>query len=417
VNKFALSFIIAGLVSSPGLAEEVRPALTWQDCIALAARGNPTLLASLSELEASRATYKGSYNGVLPNASLAHTYTDASGATSETQRWGASGTARLDLFNVAAWANIQSASAELRQTQANLRLTSATSLLNLYQSFNNLLYAQEAIRVNTAISDTWKTNADMVNLRYQSGRESKGNTLNTRAQALQAAAELEQSFRDLRVAQQALGQMIGVETFNVLVVTGTWSASPIPTPRPDMDAIATKVPQVQIQQATVERAQVAIKSARSSLWPTLSAAYTRGLRGATEFPQDPYWSFTGSLNYPLFAGGLTATYYASQAAEAAYEQAKQTLRATRWEAIGNLESAWSSFAAAHDQIGVQRAFLDAARQRKEESDVRYQNGLMSFEDWIRVVVDYANFQISFLQSEQRLILAEAQWRFASGEQL
>jgi outer membrane protein TolC len=411
------TFSAVACMLAPVRAEELPNALTWRDCVALAARSNPSLLASLSATEASRAAYKGSYNAVLPSVSFSHSYSDSSRASSETERWAADGTARLDLINTAAWASIQSASAGLRQARANLRLTSAQSLLDLYRTFNNLLYAQEAIQVNTTIRDTWKTNAAMVNLRYQSGRESRGNTLNTQAQSLQADAALEQSHRDLRVAQQALSQVIGQETFSVLTVTGTWSAAPVPMPRPDMDGLLTQTPQVQVQQAALEQTEAAIKTARSALWPTLSAGYTRGLRGATEFPQNPYWTFTGTLNYPLFGGGLTSTYYASKAAEAAHERARQDLRAARLETRGTLESAWAAFAQAHDQIIVQRAFLNATRQRKEESDVRYQNGLMSFDDWIRVVVDYVNSQTGFLRSEQNLILAEAQWRFAIGEQL
>ena len=89
----------------------------------------------------------------------------------------------------------------------------------------------------------------------------------------------------------------------------------------------------------------------------------------------------------------------------------------RNQTLTNLESAWSAYAQAQDQIRVQRAFLEADKQRKAEYDVLYQSGLLSFQEWILVVEEYVNFQTSFLRSEQNLILAEAQWRFATGEQL
>jgi hypothetical protein len=66
---------------------------------------------------------------------------------------------------------------------------------------------------------------------------------------------------------------------------------------------------------------------------------------------------------------------------------------------------------------VQRAFLDSAIQRKEESDVMYQSGLMTFQDWQLIMNDYVNFQKSYLSAEQNLIAAEGQWRFAIGQQL
>ena len=74
-------------------------------------------------------------------------------------------------------------------------------------------------------------------------------------------------------------------------------------------------------------------------------------------------------------------------------------------------------AQAQDQVKVQRAFLDAATQRKGESDIRYQSGLMTFQDWEVIMNDYVNSERGFLTAEQNVILAEAQWRFASGGQL
>ena len=70
-----------------------------------------------------------------------------------------------------------------------------------------------------------------------------------------------------------------------------------------------------------------------------------------------------------------------------------------------------------DQVRGQQAFLEAARQRRAESDVRYRSGLMTYEEWQLVVIDLVNFEKSFLRSEQNLLLAEAQWRFAAGQQL
>ena len=102
--------------------------LTWQDCIRLAARNNPDLIASLRAMEASRAQYNGSFSGILPKVTLSNTYTDssASGST-ESKVWGAQGTASLDLVDLGQWANIQAASASLKQSQANLEVSSTNT--------------------------------------------------------------------------------------------------------------------------------------------------------------------------------------------------------------------------------------------------------------------------------------------------
>ena len=65
------------ILRSPAAADVQTP-LTWQDCVRLAAAKNPQLLSAIRAQEASRAQYKGSYNGIFPHLSLSNSYTDSS---------------------------------------------------------------------------------------------------------------------------------------------------------------------------------------------------------------------------------------------------------------------------------------------------------------------------------------------------
>jgi outer membrane protein TolC len=420
---------MAALASYAQSADAPPSTLTWADCVTQASRSNPDLRSALEAMEASRSQYKGSFNGILPQLNLSNSYTDTSSThdgflatgiagtvTTESKSWQAQASANLDLIDFGQWAAIRSFAAASRQAQANFEVASTNVLLNLYKAFTATLYSQEAIRVDTDIRDTWKSNAQMIALRYDSGAESKGNKMNTQASLLQAEAGLMQAKRDLETAQQQLGQVMGMDEFSALSVTGTWSAPAAP-PEPNFDALLAKIPQIRAQQAVVDQARAAVKSAHSTLWPTLAVNYSKGVEGRSEFPTNPFWVFSGVVNYPLFGGGPTFTYYASQAAQHSYEKAELDLRSLHNQTLSTLRSAWSSYAQAQDQVQVQGAFLAAAKQRKDESDINYQSGLMTFANWIIVINDYVNFQTSFLRAEQNLILAEAQWRFASGQQL
>jgi outer membrane protein TolC len=240
--------------------------------------------------------------------------------------------------------------------------------------------------------------------------------MNTQAQLLQAEANLTQAGRDQRIAQQSLGQVLGQDQFQAFAVTGTWTTGEIP-PNPNLDTLTSAHPSVRSQEAVVSQAQAGLRSSQSTLFPTVALNYSKGLQDTSEFPSNPYWAFTGTLNYPLFGGGLTQTYYAVNAARSSLAKAEEDLASIRHQTRSNLESAWNGLAQAEDQIKVQRAFLDAAWQRKQEYDVLYQSGLQTFEEWVLIVQDYVNSQINFLRAEQNLILAEAQWRFAAGELL
>ena len=367
---------------------------------------------------------------VLPNLNLTNSYTKTSNArstvltdgstgivTSQSKIWQAQGTASLDVINPAAWAAIGISKAQWNQSAANRQVTASNVLLTLYKAFASTLYAQEEQSVATAIQSIWKTDSEMITLRYDSGRESKGNKMRTDAEFLQSETDLRQASRDLRVAQQNLSQVLGEDQFQALAVTGTWTMGSLPPIPPAIENLIHREPRVAAQQAIVQQNRASLLSARSSLFPTLSLNFTKGYQGTTEFPETPYWTFLGALNFPLFGRGLTSTYFASSAASAALGRAESELRSLQNQVRSDLESAWSGYVQAQEQVRVQAAFLGAARQRRKESDIRYQSGLMPYEQWQLVVVDLVNFEKSFLRSEQNLLLAEAQWRFAAGEQL
>lgn len=392
--------------------------LTWQDCLRLALRQNPDLISAAKASQASRAQYRNSFNAVLPRVSLSNSYTESDPAGGgDFKTWQLEGTAALDLININSWASIQSAGAAWQQSEANRQRTSSQVLLNLYRAFGNLLYAQEEYDVASHIRDLWTTNARMIRLRYESGRESKGNTLRTDAEVTQSDAALAQALRDRRIAQRQLAQALGQTDFSVLIVTGTWSLGAVPATSPVLDALVEQLPGVRAQAAVVSQSRAAVRAAESVFFPSLSLRYNRGTTGGHEFPQDPYWSWTGVVSLPLFSGGLTSAFYSTQAAERTYEKSQEDLRSVRNQARTDLETAWSGLEQARDQVRVQEAFLVASTQRKQESDIMYQSGLMSFQDWQTVTNDYVNSQRSILSAQQNVLLAEGQWRFASGEPL
>ena len=374
------------LAWAAGAAAQEQPApaskpLTWADCVALALRKNPDLASSFAAAEAQRAAYRGSFNGVMPSLTLSNGYSDSSSNLTG-NRWSAQATADMDLFNPAKLAGIRSASASLTQAEANRRLTSASVRFNLWQAFMQVLFAERSIEVNRRILQLRDNDARLVALRYDSGRESKGNMLRAKAQLQQAQADLNQAMRNLRADQTALDRQLGLDEFQRVEATGTLTALPPPAFPEDPSSWLARRPDVAVQQAVVEGARASLSSARSSLWPTLSGNYTRGRLGRDEFPSSGYsWIGGLTLSYPLFGGGPTSTYYAIKAADRSLERAQQDLRSVRDQAVTDLETSWASYAGAVDQVSVQEQLLEAARQRNDEADVRYASGLLTYDNW------------------------------------
>ena len=91
-----------------------------------------------------------------------------------------------------------------------------------------------------------------------------------------------------------------------------------------------------------------------------------------------------------------------------------TVRAVRDQAMAELETAWAAYAAAADQTRVQSALLAAARQRNDEADVRYNSGLLTYDNWEIIVTDRVNQERQTIQAQLTAATAQTVWENALG---
>lgn len=413
----AALFCALALLAPPVRAAEPSLALEWKDCVAAALRDNPDLAAARKALESSRASYYGSYNGLLPQLSLSNSYGDSKGSDGSS-RWGAQASLSMDLLNAGEVARIRSASAALASAEAGLAQAGANLLSSLRAAFGQLLYQQQSVEVSRVIRGLRERNASLVTLRYDSGRESKGNMLRAKAESLQAQADLSQDLRDLGVAQKALDRQLGRDGFDAVAATGTLELQQPPDYPRDARALLAKRPDVALQEASVRSAEAALAQSRSALWPSVSASYSRSRSGRDEFPASRYnWSFSGVLSIPVFGGGPTATWFSVSSAQKSLDKAAQNLRSARNQAVSEIESAWSAYTGALEQVSVQEALLEASRQRNDEADVRYASGLLSYDNWELIVTDRVSSERQALRARLNAWNALAAWEKALGRTL
>lgn len=407
----------AALLVFAALPLSAQTPVSWEEAESEALRRNPELAASLSARDARRHAARGSYNGLMPRVGLSNGLTDSKGATGES-RWSADGTVSVDLFDMGRVAAIRSAHAGLDRAKAQLWLDSAQVRLELRRAFLELLLAQENIAVSRRIAAMRHRGAELVALRYDSGRESRGNRLRASAQALQADVDLRQAERSLRVSGRALNRRIGYDELAVTLATGTLSAAPPPELPQETETLLSVRPELAVRQALIKSAEAGVGSARSALWPSLSARYSRTATGRTEFPNSRYgWTAGATLSLPLFGGGPTAAYHDIAGAQRELEGSKHELRAARGQALLEIESAWSDYARASDLERVQSALLEAARQRNEEADIRYASGLLSYDNWEIISSDRVGQERQALQARLNAAAAQAQWERALGRRL
>ena len=422
--------IVAGsvfLVASLGFSQtpNTTSPLTWSDCVFLSSQKNPDLMSSKHALETNKAAYYGSYNGFLPQINLSHSYSDSdsvagvssSVVTSGSANWQTKASASMNILNLSQIASFKSSQASLYQSEASLKETSSLLRFNLRKAFNQLLFVQKNIEVSSQIVKMRQDETQLVTLRYESGKESKGNMLTAKAQFLQANAELSQSIRDLRTAQRVLCQQLGLDDFVAINISSSALDTQEPPALPKDEKLLLKNrPDVSLQEAVVKSAEASLSQSKSSLWPSLSANYSKSSSGVNEF-SDFQSNWGAVLNYPLLAGGPTSTYFAISAAKSNLEKATQDLRSINYQAIVDIETAWSNFAGAVEQSKVQLALLEAARQRNDEANVRYDSGLMTYDSWEIIASDRISQERQAIQAQLNALIAESTWQKALGKQL
>ena len=391
--------------------------LSWEDCVALAAQKSPNLVSAQYAEKAGRASYLGSYNGLLPTLSLSNGYSSSNGSGGS-PGYSAGASASVNLFDMGKIAGIRSASANYSQSQASLRQTSANLRYSLRSAFAQAYIAEKNVDVARKILEIQQKNAEEVALKYQSGKEYKGNMLSAQALSLQSQASLAQTLRSVRTARRILDQQLGLDDFSEVAVTGTIVAQNPPDFPARMQDFVSARPDVAVQEAVVKSQKASVSSAQSTLWPSLSANYARSRSGPYEFPDPSYgWAAGATLSLPIFSGGPTSTYFAIKGAKNSLEKSLQDLRAVRDAAVVDLENTWAAYANAMDQLRVADANLEATRQRNAEAEVRYASGLISYDNWEVIVAEWVNAEQQAKIAQLNAVTAQAAWEKSLGKAL
>jgi outer membrane protein TolC len=396
--------------------------LTWADCVALAAKQNPSLASAEYAEKAGQYTYYSSYNGLLPTMALTNTYThnnNVGGVAVGAQGfYTAQAAISMNLFNMSSVASIRSAKASYNQSLASQRNASATLRANLLNAFANVYFNQVSLEMTRRIDVIQRKNAEEVTLRYDSGNEYKGNMMNAKAQALVQDINVAQAVRNLRASIKTLDQYLGIDEFSIVTVTGTLVAQTPPDLPSHLQDFLENRPDVALQEAVVQTAKASLASSQAPLYPNLSVNYSRFREGGSEFPNNEYlWSSGATLSWPIFGGGPASAYFNVKSAKSSLFNQQSALRAVRDAAIANLENAWASYANAVDQAVGEQAVLESYRQRNDEAEVRYASGLVSFDNWQVIVSQWVGAEQTSINNWQAAVTAQAAWEQALGKAL
>lgn len=383
--------------------------LGWNNVVAEAKSKNPALVKAAESLDQARWALKSSYSNFLPqvsaNAGATHSDADDRGY-SRSYSYGLSGS--LSLFTgFADAATVRSRSYDVRIAEENYARTLSDTLYSLRKSFVDLLWAQETVRLSQDILKQREQNYDMVQLKYESGREDKGSLMRIDADRIQARFDLEKAQRALSNASLALVKAIGRDDFSVITVTGTLVPGQVPG-SVDLRQLIAQTPEHLVAQYSIGKAEADITTAKSAFYPDLKLSAGTSRSGPQWAPETGQWNAGLTLSLPLFTGGRD--YYSLKTASSAKTVAQQTLRQMDEQLAVKLNSSYNSFVDAAGNVDVREKYLTASDVQARISTTKYINGLTSYQDWYTIENDYISSQKSLLNARHDAVLAEAQFK-------
>jgi len=392
------------------------PLMTWDDCVRELIENNPELRAAQDNVEKVRADFKSNFSAFLPRiygvGDAGKSKREADDGYSDSTSYGARITASQNIFegfrNRAA---LNQSRALLISAQMDLMRVKSDLSYALRNSFSELLYAQDFLKLAEAIVARRKDNLNLVQLRFEAGRENKGSFLRSRALFHEAEYDVAKAHRSLIVAQRQLATTFGWYRDAVIKVTGKWDVAE-PQETPNFIELIRTTPEHKKAVMQLETRKQAVTMARSEYYPSLSASASAGRQGDNFLPDKNHWSVGMTVSLPVFTGGNR--FFSVQSARAEQRMAESGLINIDNELALTLKQSFAAWQDAIEQREVQAEFVHAAEVRAEIARSQYSNGMISFQDWDQIENDLIHQEKAILISRRNSLMAMAGWRKSIG---
>ena len=405
MKKSILSLVLLAIFLSADVF-----ALTWPEALSLAQRKSHELISAQKEVETSEWTYRKAISAFLPqlsaSASMTETENSTNSATSKSYSYGVNATQYLFKGTEGIY-GIQSAYANVEYNKASLQATRASVLYDLRFAFIDLFYAQEDLALSEKILKEREQNTRLIQLRYESGKEDKGNLMTTQADEAQAKYDLSAAGRDLKLARLKLSQLL---QSNVVQVEGSGELKA--PPEPVFDELLETTPSYITARKQLEMAELSHKASISGFLPSLSLSGNYRKKGSDWPPDEDSRSWSLNLSYPFFPGGRNIADRAI--AGAGLDQAREEFDQSAKDLRYSLEENFEGFKDALQALEISKISLAAAEERAKITNVKYLNGLTGYDEWYRIENNNIRAQTGLLNAEKSAMLAEANWHKTYG---
>lgn len=422
--RFPLLLFATFGVGHSALAAEFPRSYSWAQCVTITKESNGELRAAEASFRAAKALEGSAESGFYPSLSGTLSATKNSTTSTANGAFGGSSISRNTYAaSLSASQNLfagfhdlgkkRQAEANTRAAEAALDLVRARISYDLKSNYEGVLYAVENVKLTQEILKRREDNRRLVELRFESGRENKGSVLLSEAYRNQARYENGVATNSIESARSLLAKTLGLDGDAPITISELIPVTDPPSAELGWIQLALSTPEHRQSAAQENAAEEAITVTRATFFPSLNLSGSVGRQDQEFFPGNPRWSIGLSLNFPLFNGFRDLSSFRNSVENSTV--ASQNRMNIDRDLIAKLKQARNGFAEAFEKLLVDGSFRDAAQTRAEIARNKYNNGLLTFDDWDVIESDLISRQKIYLQSKRDRLVKEATWEQIQGK--
>jgi outer membrane protein TolC len=413
MRRLGIILLLSATISSVQAAP-----LTWTDCINLTKTNNRSLLIAqeknnqaISSKISAQAGYWPQISASMGKTDSEQTMQDPKNTTKSTSYSYGLGVKQLIFDGWKTSSQIKSAELAIESAAYAYTIVEANVRFNVRSAFVTLLKAQEQLALTKKIQSRRQQNVQLIQMRYEAGREHKGSLLLAQAQVAQATTEVSQAERAQKIAAEQLRRQIGIPTLDITAVTEN-EVLPPPTAEPLFTEMAEANPTLKQIITEIDTAKATAETIRADQLPAIYASYQNGKSGKDWPPENSQWSLGLNMSFTVFDGNRNGA--GTDKAASAIQQAQLEAMDGRETVLYTLQESWMNYQNAIDNLLVQEKFMSAAEERAKISTAQYSTGLIDFDAWTIIEDNLVSTKKNQVQARAAVLLAEAQWRQAQG---
>lgn len=353
--------------------------LTLDNAIKTALANHQQIVSAASKVEGARAQLVQSKSAWFPQISPTYSYrtrnTENNQSSLQSTTQGTSVSLQQTIFDSGKREiGIADSRGSVRSATLGLQDTRETVILNVTTSYYELLRTKDLVRVAESGLGRAKTTVEATKAFVDAGSSAKKDILQAQADYSNAEVQAIQARNNVRLAQTALRQAMGLVSVEDIVTPD--QAIPAPPETPDTKVATDYINQALDNRPDLKQTVIGVDSSRRSVrlarinaGPTLDST----LSGTYSAHPSPGVDriVAVSITYPLFdAGAARARVRQASAglksAEAQLELSRQAIAAEVESAYLTREEARSRITAAQSALTASRSNYDAATQSRTE---------------------------------------------------